>query len=65
MTNPNPTTDIYEGFCMKCRTKRQFTGIVETKPNRNRYAKGACPVCGTTIARAMGRAPRDDTPPAA
>lgn len=66
MTHPDHTTNTYEGFCMKCRAKRQFIGVIETSPKRNRYAKGACPVCGTTIARAMGRAPRqEDTPPAA
>ncbi len=31
----------FEGYCVKCREKR--TG--------RKMAKGACPVCGTTVTR--------------
>ncbi len=42
----------YEGYCVKCREKRQVTGgkVVETSTGRP-MAKGTCPVCGTTVTR--------------
>ncbi len=42
----------YEGYCVKCREKRQVKGgkVVETSTGRP-MAKGACPVCGTTVTR--------------
>jgi len=44
----------YEGYCVKCRTKRQITdGKVERTANGRPIAKGKCPVCGTTVTRFM------------
>lgn len=42
----------FEGYCVKCRQKRQIKDarVEETKSNR-RMAKGKCPVCGTTVTR--------------
>jgi hypothetical protein len=37
------------GYCVKCRTKRDFSGEVTVNDKGRRMAKGACPVCGTTI----------------
>jgi hypothetical protein len=42
----------YEGYCVKCREKRQITGgeVTETAKGRP-MAKGKCPTCGTTVTR--------------
>ncbi len=45
----------FEGYCVKCRTKREFEGQeVETK-NGRRMAQGPCPVCGTKMNRILGK----------
>jgi hypothetical protein len=42
----------FEGYCVKCRTKRQIkNGKVEVSAKGTRMVKGACPVCGTTVTR--------------
>jgi hypothetical protein len=46
----------YEGYCVKCKAKRQFEGEEVTLKNGRRAAKGKCPVCGTTIMRILGKA---------
>jgi hypothetical protein len=46
----------YEGYCMKCRTKRMFEGQVVTLKNGRPAAQGKCPVCGTTLTRILGKA---------
>nr|WP_268248674.1 DUF5679 domain-containing protein [Saccharothrix coeruleofusca] len=47
--------ETYNGYCVKCREKRDFTGEV-TESNNRRMAKGKCPVCGTTVTRILGKA---------
>lgn len=43
----------YEGYCMKCREKRQFEGEVTTLKNGSRAAQGKCPTCGTKLTRML------------
>jgi len=44
----------YEGYCVKCKEKRQITdGKVEVTEKGRRIAKGTCPVCGTKVTRFM------------
>jgi hypothetical protein len=39
-----------EGYCLKCRTKREMKGAQQVTLKNGRPAtQGACPVCGTTI----------------
>lgn len=45
--------DTYEGYCVKCRTKREFEGEATTGPSGRRMAKGKCPTCGTTVSRLL------------
>ena len=45
----------YEGYCVKCKAKRQFEGEEVTLKNGRRAAKGKCPVCGTTMMRILGK----------
>jgi len=47
---------MYEGYCMKCRTKRQFEGQIVTLKNGRPAAQGACPVCGTKLTRILSKA---------
>lgn len=48
-------TETYNGYCVKCKEKRDFEGEVHESNNR-RMAKGKCPVCGTTVNRILGKA---------
>jgi hypothetical protein len=45
----------YQGYCVKCRDKRDFDGQEVTMKNGRRAAKGKCPVCGTTVMRMLGK----------
>jgi hypothetical protein len=45
----------YEGYCVKCREKREFDGEVVEMANGRRSAKGKCPVCGTGMNRILGK----------
>jgi hypothetical protein len=45
----------YQGYCVKCREKREFEGQEVTMKNGRKAAKGTCPVCGTTVMRMLGK----------
>ena len=45
----------YEGYCVKCREKREFEGSEVDLANGRRAAQGACPVCGTKMNRMLGK----------
>ncbi len=47
--------ESYNGYCVKCRQKRDFEGDEVTLPNGSKAAQGACPVCGTKITRMLPR----------
>ena len=52
----NPMADesyTGEAYCVKCKEKREFTGVIVEKNNR-RMAQGICPVCGTKVNRILG-----------
>jgi predicted RNA-binding Zn-ribbon protein involved in translation (DUF1610 family) len=46
---------MYEGYCVKDKAKKQFVGTIVTMKNGRRAAKGKCPTCGTTIMRILGK----------
>ena len=46
----------YNGYCVKCKDKRDFDGEVTETKTGMRMAKGKCPVCGTTVNRILGKA---------
>jgi hypothetical protein len=60
LTAPTPrrstVAEKYEGYCVKCKEKREFDGEITTTDNGRRMAKGACPVCGTKMNRILGKA---------
>jgi hypothetical protein len=43
----------YEGYCVKCKEKRQFEGQEVTLANGRPAAQGLCPVCGTKMNRML------------
>jgi hypothetical protein len=47
--------ESYNGYCVKCKDKRDFEGDV-TETNGRRMAKGTCPACGTKMNRILGKA---------
>jgi hypothetical protein len=43
---------VFEGYCVKCREKKQITnGTVVVNEKGRRMAKGTCPDCGTKVNR--------------
>lgn len=43
---------MVQGYCVKCRAKRDIRDAVAVKLKNGKPAmKGKCPVCGTTIMR--------------
>lgn len=49
-----PTLASYNGYCVKCKEKRDFEGNEVTLANGRPAAQGTCPVCGTKINRMLG-----------
>jgi len=49
------TMATYEGYCVKCREKREFDGEIVEMANGRRSAKGKCPTCGTGMNRILGK----------
>ena len=42
----------FEGYCVKCREKRNVKeGVVAETAKGRPMAKGKCPECGTTVTR--------------
>ena len=55
-TTEDNVAETYNAYCMKCKEKRDFEGRVETTDSGRRMAKGACPVCGTTVNKFLPKA---------
>ena len=46
-----------EGYCVKCKSKKEIKDSVEvTMKNGRKAMKGKCPACGTGIFRILGKA---------
>jgi hypothetical protein len=44
-----------EGYCVKCKAKREIVDAVEEVTKNGRKAiKGKCPVCGTVMFKMLG-----------
>jgi hypothetical protein len=42
----------FEGYCVKCRAKKQIKdGTVRKTPQGRPMAQGICPTCGTKVTR--------------
>jgi hypothetical protein len=52
-----------EGYCVKCKAKREIAdGVEEIMKNGRKAIKGKCPACGTVMFKILGG---KATPPAA
>jgi len=60
--NFNSKLNIYlnmsqEGYCVKCKAKREIQGANEiVMKNGRRALKGTCPVCSTGMFKILGKA---------
>lgn len=45
----------YNGYCVKCKAKRDFEGKVEMSSTNRPMAKGECSVCGTKMVRILSK----------
>lgn len=46
----------YQGYCVKCKDKRDVTGdVTVSAKNGSKIAKGQCPVCRTVVCRILGK----------
>jgi len=56
-----------EGYCVKCKAKKEIVdGVEETMKNGRKAIKGKCPTCGTVMFKLLGgkaAAPASSTPP--
>jgi uncharacterized Zn finger protein (UPF0148 family) len=56
-----------EGYCVKCKAKKEIAdGIEETMKNGRKAIKGKCPTCGTVMFKILGgkaTTPSTSTPP--
>ena len=46
----------YNGYCVRCKEKRDFTGVIEVSKTGMNMAKGRCPECDTKMVRIIGKA---------
>jgi len=52
-----------EGYCVKCKAKKEIVNAVEeTMKNGRKAIKGKCPTCGTVMFKILGG--KASTPPA-
>ncbi len=61
-----------EGYCVKCKAKKEITdGVEEVMKNGRKAIKGRCPTCATVMFKILGGkavappAPAAPVPPAA
>jgi len=44
-----------EGYCVKCKAKREIAaGVEEIMKNGRKAIKGKCPTCGTVMFKILG-----------
>ena len=52
-----------EGYCVKCKAKKEIAnGVEETMKNGRRAIKGKCPTCGTVMFKILGKAGATEAP---
>ena len=55
--NHNLINQTMEGYCVKCKSKKEIKAPVEvTMKNGRKAMKGKCPTCGTGMFRILGKA---------
>jgi uncharacterized Zn finger protein (UPF0148 family) len=54
-----------EGYCVKCKAKKEIADAVEELMKNGRKAiKGKCPTCGVVMFKILGGKSTPSTPPA-
>jgi Zn finger protein HypA/HybF involved in hydrogenase expression len=54
---------IAEGYCVKCKAKKEIAdGVEETMKNGRKAIKGKCPTCGTVMFKILGKSSVTPTP---
>ncbi len=47
--------DMPEGYCVKCKAKKEIVeGVEEVMKNGRKAIKGKCPTCGTVMFKILG-----------
>jgi hypothetical protein len=65
------TNFMAEGYCVKCKAKKEISnGVEETMKNGRKAIKGKCPACGTVMFKILGKSavvpvPANTNPPLA
>jgi len=61
----NASFPMAEGYCVKCKTKKEIAEAVEeTLKNGRKAIKGKCPTCGTVMFKMLrGKPAEPDAPP--
>ena len=55
-----------EGYCVKCKAKKEIVdGVEETMKNGRKAIKGKCPTCGTVMFKILGGKANTTPTPAA
>jgi len=60
MTAPSHAAPVWkifmpEGYCVKCKAKKEIVDAVEeTMKNGRKAIKGKCPTCGTVMFKILG-----------
>ena len=55
MKRPGGNFSMPEGYCVKCKAKKEIVGAVEeTMKNGRKAIKGKCPTCGTVMFKILG-----------
>lgn len=54
-----------EGYCVKCKAKKEIADAVEeTMKNGRKAIKGRCPTCGVVMFKILGGKPATGSAPA-
>jgi Zn finger protein HypA/HybF involved in hydrogenase expression len=55
MTRRNGNSHMPEGYCVKCKAKKEIVDAMEEVMKNGRKAiKGKCPTCGTVMFKILG-----------
>lgn len=66
MKRPRSRIFMPEGYCVKCKAKKEIVnGVEETMKNGRKAIKGKCPTCGTVMFKILGGKAATATAPAA
>jgi len=63
MTRPGRNSYMPEGYCVKCKAKKEIVDAMEEVMKNGRKAiKGKCPTCGTVMFKILGGKAATTTP---